>query len=340
MISARKSRPTLHDVAKAAGVGTTTVSRVINGGHYVAPKMLARIQQVMADLGYQPNEAARSLKSERSRTIGLIIPSITDPFFAQFAGVAESFARREDYVLILLTSRDKPQLELADLQIFERHRVDGLLLVPPRSGAKALIQNLRRLSVPVVAFDRPIPGRDYSSVVSANSTAAQNAVRHLLNHGRKRILCLGGDPNLYTIRERVKGYNAALTAAGLETMVEMEASDYASAEAAIMKHMSAQGKIDAIFGLYNQSTIHAYEVMQNHNISVPECVSLVGFDDFSLAATLRPSITVVRQSIEELARTATQLLLNHMAGEANSPQQIEIAADLVIRQSCGCSAER
>jgi len=91
--------------------------------------------------------------------------------------------------------------------------------------------------------------------------------------GRKRILCLGGDPNLYTIRERVKGYNAALTAAGLETMVEMEASDYASAEAAIMKHMSAQGKIDAIFGLYNQSTIHAYEVMQNHNISVPECVS-------------------------------------------------------------------
>jgi LacI family transcriptional regulator len=302
--------------------------------------MLARIQQVMADLGYQPNEAARSLKSERSRTIGLIIPSITDPFFAQFAGVAESFARREDYVLILLTSRDKPQLELADLQIFERHRVDGLLLVPPRSGAKALIQNLRRLSVPVVAFDRPIPGRDYSSVVSANSTAAQNAVLHLLNHGRKRILCLGGDPNLYTIRERVKGYNAALTAAGLETMVEMEASDYASAEAAIMKHMSAQGKIDAIFGLYNQSTIHAYEVMQNHNISVPECVSLVGFDDFSLAATLRPSITVVRQSIEELARTATQLLLNHMAGEANSPQQIEIAADLVIRQSCGCSAER
>ncbi len=269
MISTRKSRPTLHDVAKAAGVGTTTVSRVINGGHYVAPKMLARIQRVMADLGYQPNEAARSRRANARGTIGLIIPSITDPFFAQFAGVAESYARREDYVLILLASQDKPQLELTDLQIFERHRVDGLLLVPPRSGSKALIQNLRRLSVPVVAFDRPIAGRDYSSVVSANSTAAENAVRHLINHGRKRILCLGGDPNLYTIRERVKGYTAALTAAGLETMIEMEASDYESAEAAIMKHMSARGKIDSIFGLYNQSTIRAYEVMQNHNISVP-----------------------------------------------------------------------
>jgi LacI family transcriptional regulator len=192
----------------------------------------------------------------------------------------------------------------------------------------------------VVAFDRPITGKDFSSVVSDNYTAAQQAVRHLLNHGRKRILCLGGDPNLHTIRERVKGATSALTAAGLEGLVEMEAADYQSAEAAIMKHMSAKRKIDAIFGLYNQSTILAYEVMQNRNIRVPESVSLIGFDDFALAATLRPSITVVKQSIEELARTATQLLLNHMAGETNSPQQIEIASSLVIRQSCGCPVAR
>lgn len=340
MKNIRRNRPTLHDVAKAAGVGTTTVSRVINGGHYVAPEMLARIQRVMDELGYQPNVAARSLKSERSRTIGLIIPSITDPFFAKFAEVAEVHARRQDYVVILLTSQDKAQSELEDLQIFERHRVDGLLLVPPRSGTKALLQGLRRLSVPVVAFDRPIAGKDFSSVVSDNYTAAQQAVRHLLNHGRKRILCLGGDPNLHTIRERVKGATSALTAAGLEGLVEMEAADYQSAEAAIMKHMSAKRKIDAIFGLYNQSTILAYEVMQNRNIRVPESVSLIGFDDFALAATLRPSITVVKQSIEELARTATQLLLHHMAGETNSPQQIEIASSLVIRQSCGCPVAR
>lgn len=340
MMSTRRNRPTLHDVAKAAGVGTTTVSRVINGGHYVGPEMLARIQRVMAELGYQPSEAARSLKSDRSRTIGLIIPSITDPFFAKFAEVAEIHARREGYVVILLTSQDRAQLELEDLQIFERHRVDGLLFVPPRSGLKTLLQNLRHLSVPVVAFDRPITGRDFSSVVSDNFAAAQSAVHHLLDHGRKRILCLGGDPSLYTIRERVKGATSALTAAGLEAFVEMDASGYSSAEAAIMKHISSEGKIDAIFGLYNQSTIFAYEVLQNRNIRIPESVSLIGFDDFALAATLRPSITVVRQSIDEIARTATRLLLNHMAGEANSVQQIEIASSLVIRQSCGCSPAR
>jgi LacI family transcriptional regulator len=313
---------------------------VINGGHYVGPEMLARIQRVMKELGYQPNVAARSLKSDRSRTIGLILPSIIDPFFARFAAVAEVHARRKDYVLLLLTSQDKAQLELEDLQILERHRVDGLLLVPPRSSSKALLQSLRRLSVPIVAFDRPIASRDFSSVVSDNHTAAQHAVRHLIHHGRKRILCLGGDPNLHTIRERMKGSTSALTAAGLDVLVEMEAADYPSAEAAIMKHMSAKGKIDAIFGLYNQSTILAYEVMQNHGIRVPERVSLIGFDDFALAATLRPSITVVRQAIEELAQTATQLLLNHMAGDNNSPQHIQIACSLVIRQSCGCSATR
>jgi LacI family transcriptional regulator len=339
-MSMRKNRPTLHDVAKAAGVGTTTVSRVINGGHYVGPEMLARIQRVMKQFGYQPNVAARSLKSERSRTIGLIIPSTTDPFFAHFAGVAEHYARREDYVLILLTSQDRAQLELEDLQIFERHRVDGLLLVPPRSGSKAILQYLCRLSVPIVAFDRPVSGRDFSSVVSDNFVASENAVRHLLDHGRKRVLCLGGDPSLHTIRERVRGATSALAAAGLEAMVEMDAGDYAAAETAVMKHMKGKGKIDAVFGLYNQSTIRAYEVLQDHNIQVPKQISLVGFDDFALAATLRPSITVVRQSVEELARTATQLLLNHMSGDTNSPQQIEISSQLVIRQSCGCSKSR
>jgi LacI family transcriptional regulator len=337
-MSTRKSRPTLHDVAKAAGVGTTTVSRVINGGHYVAPEMLARIQRVMKELGYQPNVAARSLKSARSRTIGLIIPSITDPFFAQFAAVAEIHARRKDYMLLLLTSQDRAQLELEDLQIFERHRVDGLLLVPPRSSSKALLQSLRRLSVPIVAIDRPIAGREFSSVASDNYAAAQYAVRHLIHHGRKRILCLGGDPNLHTIRERMKGATRALTAAGLDVLVEMGAADYPSAEAAVMKYMSSKGKIDAIFGLYNQSTIHAFEVMQNYGIRVPERVSLLGFDDFALAGTLRPSITVVKQAVEELAQTATQLLLNHMDGESNSPQHIEIASSMVIRQSCGCSS--
>jgi LacI family transcriptional regulator len=330
-------RPTLHDVARLAGVGSTTVSRVINGGEHVAPDMLARIQKVMAELGYQPNQAARSLKNAHSKTIGLIIPSIVDPFFANFASVTELVAREQDYVILLLTSQDRAEREMVDLQIFERHRVDGLLIVPPRTGSKGLTQQLQQLSVPVVAVDRPLAGQTYSRVLCDNFRAAQMAMNHLVEHGRRRILVLGGDPRLYTIQQRVKGCESVIASAGLTSMIEMGAADYATAEALILKRMKQKGGVDAIFGLYNQSTILAYEVLQNRGILVPQQIGLIGFDDFALASTLRPSITVINQAVAEMATTATRLLLNHIEGETTSAQQIEVAANLIIRQSCGCS---
>ncbi len=331
-----RTRPTLRDVARIAGVGTTTVSRVINGGMRVAPEMLARIEKVMSELGYQPNQAARSLKNARSKTIGLIVPSIVDPFFAHFASVTEQVARENDYVMLLLTSEDRAERELVDLQILERHRVDGLLIVPPRTGARGLMEQLERLSVPVVAVDRPLAGKKYSRVLCDNFRAAQMAMTHLVEHGRRRILILGGDPRLYSIQQRVEGCQSVIAAAGLTSIIEMEARDYNTAESLIGKRLKQRGGIDAIFGLYNQSTIRAYEVLQNRGIAVPGQVSLLGFDDFALASTLRPSITVVSQAVDEMARTATKLLLNQIHGESTSAQHIEITAALIVRQSCGC----
>jgi LacI family transcriptional regulator len=299
--------------------------------------MLARIQKVMSELGYEPNQAARSLKNARSKTIGIIIPSIVDPFFAHFASVAEQVAREEDYVILLLTSEDRAEREMVDLKILERHRVDGLLIVPPRTGAKGLVEQLKQLSVPVVAVDRPLSGQTYSRVLCDNFRAAQMAMSHLVEHGRRRILVLGGDPRLYTIQQRVEGCQSVIASAGLDSMIEMGAGDYETAEALIEKRMQQKGGLDAIFGLYNQSTIRSYEVLQNRGIRVPEQVSLIGFDDFALASTLRPSITVVNQAVAEMASTATRLLLNHIHGETTSAQQIEIAANLIVRQSCGCA---
>ncbi|MFC6644629.1 LacI family DNA-binding transcriptional regulator [Granulicella cerasi] len=322
-------------MARIAGVGTTTVSRVINGGDRVAPEMLAHVRKVMEELGYEPNQAARALKSARSKTIGLIIPSIVDPFFAEFASVVELMAREKDYAVIFLTSHDRAERGMADLKILERHRADGLLIVPPRTGSKALLDQLTQLGVPVVAFDRPLIGRNCSRILCGNFPAAEIATKHLIDHGRKRILVLGGDPRLHTIQQRLEGYEKAIGEAGLEPIIEMDASDYASAEAAITRRIKQKGGIDAIFGLYNQSTIRAYEVLQNRNIRVPDEISLIGFDDFALASTLRPSITVMRQNITEMAQTATRLLLQHMNGEVTSPQQIEIEAHLIVRQSCG-----
>jgi LacI family transcriptional regulator len=247
-------------------------------------------------------------------------------------------ARRNDYVLILLTSQDNPEQELQDLRIFHRHRVDGLLIVPPRTQSKALITDLLQLSVPAVAIDRPLTDPSFSSVLCDNYDAAARATKHLIEHGRNRILCLGGDPGLHTIRERSKGYSDAMKAAGLQAMVEMNVYDNGSAERAISAHMTKRGGINGILGLYNLATIEAYDVLQNRRISIPERIALIGFDDFAWAATLRPSITVIRQSVEEMGRTATQLLFDQMNG-ANSPsRRIEIASTLVLRESCGCKS--
>jgi len=343
MGSNRKARPTLRDVAKAAEVGTTTVSRVINGGRYVTPETLNRIQRIMTELGYQPNQAARALKSERSRTIGVIIPSITDPFFARFAEVAEAHARQKGYATILLTSRDTAEFELDDLRILQSHRVDGLLIVPPRSGQKVLLKTVRQLDVPVVAFDRPLANdrplakNEFSTVVSDNFRGGQDAVLHLIGHRRKRILCLGGDPKLFTIQERLRGATDALKSAGLEPLIEMGATDYAQAESMITKYLSGRWPLDAIFGLHNQATVLAYEVLQHHAVRTPDTVSLIGFDDFAMAAVLRPSITVIQQPIEELSLAAIHLLFSHIDRDIQAPQQTQIACSLVVRQSCGCN---
>jgi LacI family transcriptional regulator len=175
-------------------------------------------------------------------------------------------------------------------------------------------------------------------VLCDNYDAAARATKHLIEHGRNRILCLGGDPGLHTIRERSKGYSDAMKAAGLQGMVEMNVYDYGSADRAISAHIIKSGAINGILALYNLATIEAYEVLQNRRISIPERIGLIGFDDFTLASTLRPSITVIRQPVEEMGRTATQLLFDQMNG-ANSPsRRIEIASTLVLRESCGCKS--
>src|ERR1035438_5453975 len=156
--------PTLSEVARRAGVGTTTVSRVINGGDRVSPKTLAQVRRVIEELGYMPNHAARVLKGHRTKTIGLIIPSIADPFFSSCAEAAQAVARANDSLLIVTTSQNDPHTEIENLNILISHRVDGLLIVPANSQSHALGEFLNRLSIPIVAIDRPVSNAPVASV--------------------------------------------------------------------------------------------------------------------------------------------------------------------------------
>ena len=152
----KNSHPTLSQVAKAAGVGTTTVSRVINGGDRVGAATLARVRRIIDSMGYMPNQAARVLKGDRTKTIGLIVPSIADPFFASCAEIAHTVARKHDSLLIVTTTQNDLQSEIENVNLLARHRVDGLMITAGNSQSKSLSHLLSRLTIPVVAIDRPI----------------------------------------------------------------------------------------------------------------------------------------------------------------------------------------
>jgi LacI family transcriptional regulator len=218
-------------------------------------------------------------------------------------------------------------------------------VAPANSQSQALRDLLKRVTVPVVAIDRPVSDSFVASVVSDNFKGAKSATQHLIDHGYKRIVCLTGESTLFTIQERMRGYRAAMDAAGLPSTLNTSIKDYRSAEYAIESMLSGPNPPDALFTMKNSATIYAFEVLQKLNVAVPKTLALLGFDDFELAATVRPSISVVQQPVEEIGRVAAELLFEQLLGPRSSktpvkskrPRQVVLETRLVQRSSCGCS---
>ncbi len=339
----KSKHATLSEVAKKAGVGTTTVSRVINGGQSVDPKTLARVQRAIDTLGYLPNQAARILKGDRTRIIGLVIPSIADPFFASCAEAAQAIARANDSLLIVLTTQNESRAEMDAVNVLMRHRVDGFIIAPANSESVELQALVRRLPVPVVAIDRPIANSTVPAVVTDNFAGARMATRHLIEHGYKRILCLTGETGLYTIQERLRGFHEAMKEADLEAVTDTSIRDHHSAERMFERLFIDGAPPEAIFTLKNSVTIDTFEVLQKHNIAMPQTVALLGYDDFQLADMVRPAISVVQQPIDEIGHVAAELLFEQLLGSGDNgavrSQQIQLKTRLIRRASCGFHAD-
>ncbi len=337
--------PTVSDVARKAGVGTTTVSRVINGGFRVDPETLAHVRSVIEAVGYVPNNAARVLSGGRTKIIGFVTPSIVDPFFASCAEALESVARAHESLLIATTTQNDVRKEAASVEELLRHRVEGLIVAPASRDSKHLLAVLERTKIPIVALDRPIGRSQIPFVVAENYLGARMATAHLIEHGYKRIVCLTGEDELYTIRERLRGYRFAMEAAGLVPSAITSIIDHASAAAAVDRLFAAKHKPQALLTLKNKTTIDTYEALQERNIAVPDEVALVGYDDFELAATLRPSVTVVQQPIEDLGRAAAELLFDRLQRSQTAEQETikgparkwQLPTRLIRRKSCGCN---
>jgi len=337
VVSKRGAAVTIKDVARAAGVGLMTVSRVINGvpGNKFSQETAERVREAIERLGYEPNHVARSLRGQRSGVIGLVTTNVSDPFWASCARGVEMEARKQNYVPILLASDENCLLEERQVAVLQAHRVDGLLLVSTyRSQRTTLTSRLAR--IPTVAVDRPIAGFKTDAVLIDNLSAARNVTLHLISHNHRRIAFVGYGEKIYTVRERIEGYQQAMNESGLEPQVFASASDPAGARNLARRVLSMKQPPTAVFAANTMVMHGVMEAARDLGLSVPEHVAFAGFEDFRWAGLVKPGLTVVRQPGEEMGRRAAQLLFERLAGKQGPPQRIILDTELIIRESCGC----
>lgn len=326
---------TIRDVAGEAGVSIKTVSRVLNDEPTVAPQTAARVVEAATRLGYKPNELARGLKARQTRTVGLIIADVSNPFFADCCKAIEQTLAERGYALILCASGEDPDSERDYVDLLSRRRIDGLLIAPAPGGGEHLHREVSA-GLPVVAFDRPAEGVRTDSIVVSNRDGAERAARHLISHGHERIAFIGDDERIYTAKKRLEGYRRAMREAGLQSAYHMKSGTIPAAREAAERLVRGPGGATAFLGGNSLITAGILHALQNARI--PGEVAVVGFDDFQLVSALRPNLTVVRQPTEILGQTAARMLLQRLDGSASaSPRREVLDTELIIRGSCGCS---
>lgn len=327
---------TIRGVADEAGVSIKTVSRVLNEEPNVTPQTAEKVLAAAKRLSYRPNELARGLKGSRTRTIGLIIADIANPFFADCCKAIEQVIAHRDHALILCASGESLESERSYVELLSRRRVDGLLIVPAPGSGKHLTREISS-GLPIVAFDRPAKDVETDTVIVSNRRGAKEATQHLIEHGRKRIAFIGDDERVYTASKRLEGYRQAMNEAGLEPVYRMESGAIPSACETADRLLEEHPGIDALLGGNSLITAGILHSLDNAGVSIPEPMAVVGFDDFQLVSALRPNLTVVRQPTSQLGQVAAQMLLNRLDGSSEwETQRKVLSTELSVRGSCGC----
>ena len=332
--------PTVQDVARRAGVSAATVSYVLNGTRYVSEELRERVLSAVRELGYEPNAAARALRSNRSYTIGLILPDLRNPFFTEAVRGIEAVAQARGYHVILANSDEDPAREAALLRVLGARHVDGLILAPAGEAHPGL-ERLLQAHFPLVFLDRDVPGLTASAVMLDNEAAAEAAVRHLIDLGHRRVGLIAGRTPISSTLERETGYRRAFSQAGIpvdEHLVVEGGSTIEGGAAAATTLLERPGPPSALFVANNLMTIGALMAIDAHGLTVPGDLALVGFDDFPWGDVFRPRLTTVAQPLYELGCAAAELLLQQVASPGARPRRVLLSGTLVVRDSSGAPA--
>lgn len=338
MEESTSERPrTLAEVAAAAGVSVPTVSRVINQRSDVAPATRERVQRVLTEHGYVVNHAGRSLRQGKSRQIDIISQDLDSYYAFQILRGIQDALLSTDVRAVLASTHDHRQREMQWIQRLADGSTDGAILILA-DRASLHLQELRRHAIPCVVVD-PVAelGPNDLSVSSTNWSGAKAATEYLLSLGHRRIGALLGPSTVSATQTRLGGYRAALTEGGLPLDTSLIRYGDWQAEGAVLETRELLALADpptAIFAGNDLQALGVYRTLRQHNVLVPDDMSVVGFDDLPYAALITPALTTVRQPLLEMGRVATNMLLRLMGGEQVDSVRVELATPLIVRESC------
>jgi LacI family fructose operon transcriptional repressor len=327
----------IKDVADAAGVSTATVSRVLSNGLHVRSEVRERVMAAVDRLGYRPNLVARSLRSQHSSTIGLIVSDIRNPFFTSISRAVEDTAYEQGFSVVLCNTDENPEKEVIYLNFLQDTNVAGAIISPTRQTVATF--SAANFPFPIVTVDRSIPDGDVDAVLLDNVDAGYRLTSHLIENGYRRIAALCGETST-TGQERRLGYEKALRAHGLSPAAELVKyvqPRIEAGQAATLKMLDLAQAPDALFTTNSLLAVGALQAIRERNLTIPDDVALVTFDETTWASLVQPPITLIAQPTDEIGKTAAELLLQRVVNPSRSTRQVILKGQLLVR---GSSAPR
>jgi DNA-binding LacI/PurR family transcriptional regulator len=328
-------RPTSKNVAQLAGVSRATVSAYINKTRYVSPELSERIKNAIENLNYTPSELARSLRIQRTKTIGLIIPVLSN-FYMPMLNSIHEITQEYNYSFLLCSSEEDPLREKEMLEVFLSKLISGILIVPTSEENRNFINQINRSGTPIVQVNRIIGGLEADFVVSKNSNTFYTATEYLLKKGRKKIVLFNNDPHPYGEIEKRNGYLAAIKDYKVDDyIITIKEHDPSKILESINAFFMSHEKIDGLICTTLTCTIVALQFLKSKSIKIPQDISFIGYDDTEWSLLHDPPLTVISENIYEMGQKASMILLDRIKNKnIEYTENIFLDVNFIIRESC------